>query len=48
MRRSTVKQSSTEVGAHIEVDDAQLRSLESMLADMQNALAPAPDARVQR
>jgi len=43
-----VNHSPIEVGAYIDVADAQLRSLESMLADMQGAPAPAPGAAAQQ
>lgn len=42
-----MKLSSIEVGTKIEAADAQLRTLESMLADMQSHVAPAPEAGVQ-
>jgi hypothetical protein len=42
-----VKHSSIEVGAKIEADAAQLRTMEAMQADMQNNLAPAPEALAQ-
>jgi hypothetical protein len=43
----TVKHSSIEVGAQIEAAPAQSRTLETMLADMHNQLAPSPEALAQ-
>ena len=43
-----MKHSSIEIGTMIETDAPEFRTMESMLADMQNSRAPTPDEFAQR